>query len=207
MNKLHFWTASSLAVVLVSILSYSFTDIQAALWFHELKGTVWYELFSIITLFGESHWYLAAGLLLFVFYRRNRPITASRGLFLFTSVAVSGIVADIIKFIAGRTRPSLYFSEKLYFFDFFRTETEWTSFPSGHSATAFSAAIVLATVYPRWRSVLYFTAGMIAFSRIVLARHYISDVLVGSFLGIVTAILLYHLYFKAVVNAIEYPEI
>jgi membrane-associated phospholipid phosphatase len=86
-------------------------------------------------------------------------------------------------------------------------ETEWTSFPSGHSATVFSAAIVLATVYPRWRSVLYFSAGIIACSRIVLARHYVSDVIVGSFLGIVFAILLYHFYFKAVVNAIELPEI
>jgi membrane-associated phospholipid phosphatase len=207
MNKLQLWTVSSGVVVLLCMLSYAFADIRAAVWFHQLKNTEYYNFFNVITLFGEPQWYLVAGLFLFIVYHNKRPFRASRGLFLFSSVALSGITADIIKFIAGRTRPSLYFSSGLYLFDFFHFETEWTSFPSGHSATALSAAIALATLYPRWRFILIFAGIMIAFSRLVLARHYISDVIAGSFLGIVSVVLLYNLYFKATVNAAESPEI
>jgi membrane-associated phospholipid phosphatase len=123
------------------------------------------------------------------------------------SVAVSGISADIIKYIAGRARPILYFSQQLYGFNCFHYDYEWISFPSGHAATAFSAAIVLTILYPRWRILFLFSGALIAFSRILLTQHYVSDVIAGSFLGIITSILLYNLYFKTKLDVSESHEI
>ena len=40
-----------------------------------------------------------------------------------------------------------------------------------------------------------------------LAQHYISDVIAGSFLGIVSSILLYNLYFKSKFEALEHNKI
>ncbi|NTW69409.1 MAG: phosphatase PAP2 family protein [Chlorobiaceae bacterium] len=207
MNNYLRWSLSFCLVLLLCIISYTVADIQTALWFNEQKGGLAYRIFSFITLFGESQWYLIPGILLFIVLRNNKPLIALRGLYLFTSVAVSGIAADIIKFLTGRARPKLWFSDQLYLFDFFHTEAEWTSFPSGHSATAFSAAIVLATYYPRWKIAFFCAAILIAFSRILLTKHYISDVIAGSFLGIASTVLIYNQYFKARLNAVEYPQI
>jgi membrane-associated phospholipid phosphatase len=196
MNRPFLWTITVTLVILLCILSYIFTDIKVALWFHTLNNTRSYDVFNVITDFGESQWYLIAGMLLFVIFRKANPVRAYSGLFLSLSVAVSGVSADIIKFIAGRARPTLYFSDKLYGFDFFHFEYEWISFPSGHAATAFSVAIVLTILYPRWRVPFLFAGILIAFSRIFLTQHYISDVIAGSLLGIASTIILYQYYFK-----------
>jgi membrane-associated phospholipid phosphatase len=197
MNKPFQWSIASATVVLLCIFSYVFADIQVALWFHSLQNTGYFHLFAIVTELGDSKWYLAGGAFLFLFFRKRNPFIAYSGQLLFSSVAVSGLCADLVKYIAGRARPKLYFRNHLYGFDFFHWEHAWTSFPSGHSATALSVAIVFAVLFPRWRFIFFFAGILIAFSRIVLAQHYISDVIAGSFLGIVSTVLLYNFYFKS----------
>ena len=197
MNQTRQWSVASATVTLLGILSYFFADLQTALWFHALENTLLYKVFEKITLFGDSLGYLIGGALLFGVFRNKKPFWAFSGLFLFSTVALSGLSADLVKYIAGRARPKLYFNEHLYGFDFFRWQYAWTSFPSGHSATAFGVAILLALLYPRWRFVALVGALLIAFSRLVLAQHYMSDVIAGSFLGIVSSVLLYNLYFKS----------
>jgi undecaprenyl-diphosphatase len=58
------------------------------------------------------------------------------------------------------------------------------SFPSGHTMTAFSIALVLSYFYPVLEGTLFFLALSIAFSRIVLGMHFLSDVLAGMVLGV-----------------------
>jgi len=196
MNKVLQWSIASTVVILLCMASYSYADIPAARWFHLFEHTRLYELFGLITLLGDSIVYLFGGILLFILFRHKNRYRTYIGLFLFTAVATSGLTADLVKCIAGRARPVLCFNENLYGFAFFQTEKVWTSFPSGHSATALSVAMLLATLYPRWRVVSIFTGFLVAFSRIFLAQHFISDVIAGSFLGIATTALLYTCFFK-----------
>lgn len=58
------------------------------------------------------------------------------------------------------------------------------SFPSGHTMTAFSIALVLSYFYPALEGTLFFLAISIGFSRIVLGMHFLSDVLAGVVLGV-----------------------
>jgi undecaprenyl-diphosphatase len=58
------------------------------------------------------------------------------------------------------------------------------SFPSGHTMTAFSIALVVSYFYPALQGVLFFFALSIACSRIVLGMHFLSDVLAGIVLGV-----------------------
>jgi undecaprenyl-diphosphatase len=58
------------------------------------------------------------------------------------------------------------------------------SFPSGHTMTAFSVALVVSYFYPSLEAMLFFLALSIAVSRIVLGMHYLSDVLAGVVLGV-----------------------
>jgi undecaprenyl-diphosphatase len=58
------------------------------------------------------------------------------------------------------------------------------SFPSGHAMTAFSVAVAISYFYPSLEGPLFFLAGSIAASRIVLGMHFLSDVLAGIALGL-----------------------
>ena len=58
------------------------------------------------------------------------------------------------------------------------------SFPSGHSITAFSVALSVGLFYPYLMAYLLTVAFLIASSRIILGMHFLSDVIVGSAIGL-----------------------
>jgi undecaprenyl-diphosphatase len=67
---------------------------------------------------------------------------------------------------------------------------ETYSFPSGHSASSFAAATVLAFALTRRRAALVWAlAAAVAFSRIYIGVHYPLDVVVGAFIGVLIGIL------------------
>ena len=68
------------------------------------------------------------------------------------------------------------------------------SFPSGHSAAAFSGAWLLNRALPRFRLLRYVLAGMVAFSRTYLGDHYPGDVASGSLIGMLLSMLFLRLF-------------
>jgi membrane-associated phospholipid phosphatase len=62
-----------------------------------------------------------------------------------------------------------------------------SSFPSGHAATSFACALVLARFAPRLTIPLFILAALIAFSRVYVGVHYPFDVLAGTALGLAVA--------------------
>ncbi|MBM3162803.1 MAG: phosphatase PAP2 family protein [Chlorobi bacterium] len=207
MTARHYWIIAACTLFLCGIISFFYLDIPLALWFHRFNGTPFYRFFKLLSRLGESQWYLAGGLLLYMALRKNKPTAATSGLLLFSSVALSGLSADIIKVLCGRARPKLYFNEALYGFDFLHLEHAWISFPSGHSATAFSVAWTLCLALPQYRPFFLLWAALIAFSRIATTQHYLSDVLAGSLLGAAATAFLYHRYFRKPSHAIIPSEI
>lgn len=62
------------------------------------------------------------------------------------------------------------------------------SFPSGHTTTAFSLATVTATHWPAIAPALWVCAACIAVSRTLLGFHYLSDVIAGAGLGLLSGL-------------------
>lgn len=84
----------------------------------------------------------------------------------------------LIKFIVGRARPDLNLGT-LHFQMFGDPSAGFDSFPSGHSTQALLWAILVGTYFPRLRWVFYPLAVLTCLSRLVLDRHFPSD-LVGA---------------------------
>ena len=86
---------------------------------------------------------------------------------------------DIVKPVVRRTRPFDAMPGTVI-----GGRPNDASFPSGHSTTAFAAALTLSRVAPAGAPVWWALAALIAFSRVYLGVHYPLDVLGGAALGV-----------------------
>jgi membrane-associated phospholipid phosphatase len=172
-------------------ISYALIDRPLTLFCQDLNPE-FVQIFQWITELGISTGYLIGFAVLFVYFKffRRRPIAANRALFFFTAVALSGVIINLIKPLVGRLRPKLLFEANLYGFDPFRIGYEYNSFPSGHATTVFALAAALTLFFPRWRLSLMGFAAVVGLSRIIVGAHYLSDVMAGAYVGIMTVFLL-----------------
>ena len=86
--------------------------------------------------------------------------------------------------IVGRPRPKLLFSSGTYEFSWIGLSADHWSFPSGHAATAAALATALWCLWPQPMLFYVIGAALIAASRIVMGAHYLSDVVMGAFIGV-----------------------
>ncbi len=181
-------TAVSLALALVACAaSILWLDVPIARTCRQLDGRV-REAFEWITLLGDATAQLVpagAALLFFILVKKcwERSLKA---LFVFSSVCAAGLACLAIKCAVGRTRPSLLFRQGLYSFEVFEVKARFLSFPSGHTTTFTAFAVALGLLFPRQRLVLWTTAAVIAASRVIVTAHYLSDVVFGAYLAILT---------------------
>lgn len=158
----------------------------------------WRQPFQFVTHFGLSDWVLIPSgiifLLSFGVYRfwsrlsRWRLAIYELALisgFVFAAVGSTGIVANMLKRLFGRGRPTVF--EEFGAFDFQYVLNDWTfqSFPSGHATTAMATAMVVGFLAPRFFRLVLIIALVTGVSRVVVGDHYPTDVLAGFVLGAV----------------------
>jgi diacylglycerol kinase family enzyme/membrane-associated phospholipid phosphatase len=101
------------------------------------------------------------------------------------AIGVTSAVTNLpAKLLTGRTRPDLAVVPELR--RLARVPAS-TSFPSGHSASAFAFATAASLEEPRLRLPLHALAAAVASSRVYTGVHYPGDVLVGSAIGVAVA--------------------
>jgi membrane-associated phospholipid phosphatase len=171
------------------------------------------DVSSYVTKFGGLYEaYLLVGLGTYGFVFKNEKMQTTT-LLATQSYITSAVMAALIKTVTGRQRPSLYDpnhveAEPTFHGPFFKGGKDAngkrinTSFPSGHTTAAFSAATVFAMEYRDrpWIPILsYSAATLIGISRITENKHWVTDVVAGAALGYLTGrqvVNNYHRYSK-----------
>ena len=160
------------------------SDLRSLFDFVGRLGLTYGYLIVFALAFGMLHW---GGL-----FPRLRPFAAPmRALsavpaFLFLSISASGIMVDVLKVISGRARPKLFFRSDIYEFSWLSWRPDHWSFPSGHSATIVALMTALWYLWPQHLLFYVLAAAIVAASRIVVGAHYVSDVLAGALVAILT---------------------
>jgi hypothetical protein len=92
------------------------------------------------------------------------------------SLAVAGIVCNIIKYIMGVSRPKYFFSEGFERIDFFNIFHKANSFPSGHTQAAFTLAVLIIIHINKFHIYILTLAILMGISRIFMSMHFPSDI-------------------------------
>lgn len=187
-----------IGTLLITIILYQFADKTISFYFHNLNSKTIKEVFELLTKLGNSAWYLIPSILLFVYFKkiRNQHQESFMALYIFMTNLIAGLLVWVFKVPFGRVRPKLYFEQNLYGFEWFKTQADFVSFPSGHSITSISTAVAFSLLFPKWKYLFLPLGMLVAFSRVVLTQHYMSDVVFASFLGTMVAISLHPYYLK-----------
>ncbi len=197
------WLAFDLACLAAILISIAAFDRPLARYFHQPDDRlshffVWFAQFGL----GWGWLVLTAGATIallalaqaprFATMRERFTAWALVPLFLFASVALAGILADILKILAGRTRPKLLFSDDLYSWgalfagDGAAWHADHWSFPSGHTANVAALVCALWMLWPRHVASYVLFVALIALCRVGADQHYLSDTIGSVWLAIVT---------------------
>jgi len=200
------------AVISFIIFSYFYLDRLIAEYF--LANASTYESFGdFLSLFGESNWYFATAIIGFVIFKfiKKNELYAQRFLFLLYINIFSGLLSLILKNLFGRIRPwglrnggdeygfLLFQNFDIGIVEKFKTHittivdatTTYTSFPSGHSTTLFTAAVYLMLLFPKHKILWLSLAILFVSGRIMASDHFLSDITAGALLGTLSTLYMY----------------
>lgn len=150
--------------------------------FNHTLAAYWLDYIMVmVTQFGNGWAFgiLAAVLLRQTFKRQN----FGKYIGAFSGLAVGGIINASLKYGVARPRPyrsAEYLGEPVRLVNEILTKN---SFPSGHTFTAFAIASLIACFRPKLAVPAYLLALLVGISRIYLAAHFPTDVLVGAIFG------------------------
>lgn len=111
----------------------------------------------------------------------NNNKLMSDAVYIGTSVAEALAVTYIAKCAVDRERPFTHYPDLIDN----RENPSSSSFPSAHTASAFSLATSLSIRYPKWYIIVpsYSWACSVGFARMNVGVHYPSDVIAGAVIG------------------------
>lgn len=159
-------------------------DTRFALWLHERASDPLVVFFKVVTLAGNSVVVAVAVAAVAILLVRRGWLSDAAALVL--ALAGAGLLNAVLKLVFHRPRPELAF-----------VHLETYSFPSGHAAVSAAVYATLAFLLVRRARrgavklgialTAFVVIALVAFSRLYLGAHYLSDVLAGVSFGIVWA--------------------
>ncbi|WP_051189705.1 phosphatase PAP2 family protein [Daejeonella oryzae] len=168
-----------LVIALTIQLSIPKTDFF--LWTNRHHTSFMDEFFKLNTYLGDGLTIIIIGLgLMFVKIRY--------GVLTLMAYAYTSVFVQVLKRVFHSPRPVKFFEgiQEIRSIEGYPLH-QWNSFPSGHSVSAFTLAVILTYLLPyknkHW--ILLPVAIITSFSRVYLAQHFFEDIVAGSVLGVI----------------------
>jgi len=164
-------------------------DLQILFWLQNHRTKFFNGFFRTFSFLANGCWfYLALPLCLAIDsrYRKAGYMTA-------IVVAIAAFIVNLgLKKIFRRDRPFVTAKQ----IEPLGKKPKDTSFPSGHSAVAFSCALMIALTLPFYIWIPLMVVSLLTcFSRAYMGVHYLSDVIAGIITGAIISLAIYHYYF------------
>ncbi len=177
-------------VILLMLLGgaflYTYVDQPVAYYCRAIDFKSNFHIVTWITRLGLGGFYLVPFLLLALFFRyiRLNKTLEWRMWFLWCCALIPSLICLVLKMLLGRSRPELLFLGQLYGFYGWGTDAQFWSFPSGHTTTIMGFVFGLCVLFPKYSYAFLISGLLVATSRILLTEHYVSDVVVASYLAL-----------------------
>jgi membrane-associated phospholipid phosphatase len=126
-----------------------------------------------------------AGLSLTTEVFEKNLIKARAVLFILLTLSISSLTTLILNILVGRYTPEFLDSMNLYGFSALRFRVSETSFPSFDVQSAWAVAMATGSCLPRFKRLFCFIAGIITLSVVLTAQCFISDAVMGTYIGII----------------------
>lgn len=186
-----------LLLLMCSYLLIAFTKAEIHIFINQFHSPVADVFFRYITNMGDGI-FIPVYLLLLMMVRFRYAIL------LIIVFLVSGLIVQLLKraVFDDVLRPTEYLKDiyTLYLVPGVKQHC-CKSFPSGHTATAFSAMFCFALAFKSGfvKTASLILACLIAFSRVYLSQHFLVDIVVGSVIGVLVSVYADY-FFKKVQN-------
>lgn len=154
---------------------------------NNLRCDILDKIMVFLSMIGEGGivWFVVA--IPMLFFKKSRVC----GVVMILSMGITLLLGEFfLKNLFGRVRPCNLVDD----IDMLVSCPQSFSFPSGHTSSSFASATTIFKWNKKYGVIALVLAFLIAFSRLYNYVHFPTDVLAGALLGILTSLLLYHLF-------------
>ena len=155
--------------------------------YDRVSARFWRFLDATTHLAKASHWLITAVLAYGLAAYEGWETVRRCALAFVAAVAIGSVALHTIKLVLGRRRPRDDFEMGLYGFKPFAFDPDYNSFPSGHALTIMCVAVTASAMWPMLAPLWFAVALWLGFTRALLTAHYLSDVLVGAGIGLISS--------------------
>lgn len=183
------WLPAALLFLIMSFLLFLDKG-SIVLWVNARHSPFFDLFFKYYTNLGNGFVFVIIGLGFFFIRYYYVLLTAAIGIF-------HSLLVNLFKHVlfTDSPRPRAFFHDDslIHFVDGVTVHSQH-SFPSGHTASAFAAALLLAFIAKRTstRIALLLAAALVGYSRMYLFQHFYEDVFTGMILGLFSATVIWY---------------
>jgi len=185
---------------ILCFLSYQYLDkyISNFIYMHDIYKTPGLAYFTML---GKNVVVFSLVLLVIFYYRfiKKSKKNEIQAWYVFSCVLLANLISFFFKISFGRARPMQWIENEFYGFYGPNFQSEFWSFPSGHTVSVMSLAFALCFLTSNYfYRVLFILAALtLLASRIFLLQHYLSDTVAATLIGYIIAFILYRSYFRS----------